>query len=142
MGGKNHPAITVATRWYPWGIQQLVSTYELTETRGGEDQTNKTQSAKICPNLHYRGGVGGEVFTGRDQLNPKCQDLSKTAFSRGGGGGGGARGQTNSTQSVQICIFSGGGGVQTNSTQSAKICPNLHFGRGGGVQTVGALSEF
>ena len=49
------------TRWYPREIQQLVCTYELPETRRGEE--------------------GG----GPDQLNPKCQDLSKSAFSEGGG---------------------------------------------------------
>ena len=144
------------------------------EEGGGPDiQTNSTQIAKICPNLHFQGcgwawprptqpklprsvqicifegGVGG----GQDQLNPKCQDLSKSAF-----GGGMAVQTSRPTQpklprSVQICIFEGGGGgwprpsqpkvprfvqicflegggspdIQTNSTQIAKICPNLHF---------------
>ena len=36
------------TRRYLWGIQRLVSTH----------QTNSTQSAKICPNLHFQGGRG------------------------------------------------------------------------------------
>ena len=111
-------------------------------------QTNSTQSAKICPNLHFQGGGGGP-----DQLNPKCQDLPKSAF--GGEGAGLVVVQTNSIQSAKICIFRGGCGpdqlnpkcqdlskstfgggavvVQTNSTQSAKICPNLHFQGGGGV---------
>ena len=80
--------ITYKTRWYPRGIQQLVSTYELPETRGG-------------------GGGGGP-----DQLNPKCQDVSKSACSGGLGGG--------------LVV------VQNNSTQSVKICPNLHIGGGGG----------
>ena len=51
-------------------------------------QTNSTQSAKMCPNLHFQGegeGAGG----GSEQLNLKCQDLSKSAFLGVGGGGGG-----------------------------------------------------
>ena len=70
---------------------------------GGVIQANSTQSAKICLNLHFwEGGRGG----GPDQLNPKCQDLPKSAFGEGGM-------------------------IQTNSTQSGKICPNLHFQGGG-----------
>ena len=49
---------------------------------------------------------------GQDQVNPKYQDLSKSAFSEGKGEGEGVV-------------------VQTESTQSAKICPNLHVGLGG-----------
>ena len=113
-------------------IQQLVSTYELHETRGGGVlvvQTNSTQNTKICPNLHFqgrgptqpkvprsvkicifRGGCWGGECGGLDQLNLKCQDLSKSAFSGGG---------------REVV-------VQTNSTQSAKICRNLHWGGVGG----------
>ena len=43
--------------------------------RSGMVQTNSTQSAKICPNLQFRSGDGP------DQLNPKCQDLSKSGIS-------------------------------------------------------------
>ena len=42
----------------------------------------KTQSAKICLNFNFRGGGGG--CSGKS--NPKCQDLPKFQFSRGGGG--------------------------------------------------------
>ena len=60
----------------------------------------KSQSAKICPNLHFQGGEGGPAkpnsespciadslshTTCPDQLNPKCQDLSKYTFSGGEG---------------------------------------------------------
>ena len=90
--------------------------------------------------LHIRAprnsGGGGSP----DQLNPNCQDLSKSAFSGWGAGGCGVLVvvvQTNSTQSAKICpnlLFRGGGEVvvQTTSTQSAKICLNLHFQGGGG----------
>ena len=134
------------TWWYPWEIQHLVSTYELPET-----------------------GLGGGGCP--DQLNPKCQDLSKSAFWGWWSrltqpkvsksvqicilGGGVVVVQTNSTQSVKICPnlhFFLGGVVQTNSTQSIKICPNLHFRVGGGGVVgsdqhswntwVGALKEF
>ena len=105
-------------------------------------QTNSTQSAKICPNLHF-----GRGWCDPDQLNPKCQDLCKSAF-RGmvwsrqtetksakicpnlHGGWLSRPNQPKVPRSVQIYIWGGGGGSPTNSTQSAKICPNLHFGRG------------
>ena len=48
----------VAMRWYPRGIQKLVSTYDLPEN---------TQSAKICLNFNFLGvgvGVGGGIFCG------------------------------------------------------------------------------
>ena len=49
---------------------------------GYKQGSNSTQSAKICPNLYFRGeGALGVP----DQLNPKCQDLSKSAW------GGGSR---------------------------------------------------
>ena len=88
-------SLTMKTRSYPQGIQQLVSTYELPELRGG-GWFRPTQ--------------------------PKSQDLSKSAFSGvvvgGGGRGGGVVVQNNSTQSAMICpnLHGGGGGVvvQTN----------------------------
>ena len=96
----------------------------------------KVPRSKICPNLHFRGGVGGKGEGWcPDQLNPKCQDLSKSAFWGGGRKRGGMVSrptQPKVPRSVQICIFWGGGVVQTNSSQSSKICPNLHFPRGEG----------
>ena len=78
--------------------------------------------------LHIRAPRNSGGGGGPDQLNPKCQDLSKSAFS----GGGQGVVQTNSTQSAKICPnLHSGGGIQTNSTQSAKICPNQHFWVGG-----------
>ena len=64
------------TRWYPWGIQKLVSTYSLkTENTqcqdlpkfqfgegeagySGQVKTEYTQSAKICLNFNFWEGVG------------------------------------------------------------------------------------
>ena len=81
------------TRWYPWGIQRLVSTYSnLYMGWGGQ----KSYSLKL--------GVGdggwceiGQMWTQRKKFefgggrsdvkcqNPKCQDLSKFQYSGGGG---------------------------------------------------------
>ena len=58
---------TSQTRRYPWGIQRLVSTHQF---------PHNPRSVQICIFL----GVGGP-----DQLNPKCQDLSKSAFGVGRG---------------------------------------------------------
>ena len=46
------------TRWYPWGIQQLVSTHQLPHKSGGYSRPSQIQSAKICPNFHFRGRGG------------------------------------------------------------------------------------
>ena len=54
-----HCFVNCRTRWYPRGIQELVSTYELPETLvrgGGYSRPTQTHSAKICPNFHFRGG--------------------------------------------------------------------------------------
>ena len=73
---------------------------------GGPDQLNPK-----CQDLSKSAFLGErERGGGPDQLNPKCQDLSKSAFS----------------------VLGEGVVVQTDSTQSAKICPNLHGGGGGG----------
>ena len=63
------------TRRYPWGIQRLVSTHQLPHN------PKVLRSVQIC----IWGGVCGP-----DQINPKCRDLSKSAFSEGGGGGCGS----------------------------------------------------
>ena len=68
------------TRRYPWGIQRLISTHQLPHN------PKVPRSVQICI---WGGGVGGWGWCGPDQINPKCQDLSKSAFSEGGGGGGG-----------------------------------------------------
>ena len=77
-------------------------------------------SVQICI-LGVGGGSGGGGF-GPDQLNPKCQDLSKSALGVV---------QTNSKikyQDLSKSAFWGGVYlVQINSTQSSKICPNLHW---------------
>ena len=82
----------------------------------------------------------------RSQLNQKCQDLSKSAFS--GGGSRSTQPKDKVPRSVQICIGKGGGPdklnpksqicieeggavvVQTNSTQSAKSAWGGEGGRG------------
>ena len=69
------------------------------------------------------GGGGGCP----DQLNPKCQDLSKSAF-----GGGGGVVQTNSTQSAKICPNLRGGGGYSRSTQP-KVPRSVQIFGGGGV---------
>ena len=70
---------------------------------------------------------GGGV--GPYQLNPKCQDLSKSECF----GGVGGMVHTNSTQSAKICpnlnVLGRWGVVHTNSAQSAKISPNLNVFR-------------
>ena len=85
---------TEPTRWYPWGIQQLVSTY-----------FNLTQNAKTCLNFNFQGeggfcssqnskyqdlpqfqlGGGGVVVVFCGSQNSKCQDLPKFQFFKGGG---------------------------------------------------------
>ena len=59
-------AVKIGTRWYPWGIQQLVSTYEI--------QTN-------LPNFSCLGG--GEEVVLQTNSNSKCQDLLKFSLGRG-----------------------------------------------------------
>ena len=60
----------VTTRWYPWGIQRLVSTYS-------NRQNSKCQD---LPKLQW--GGGGVV----PSQNSKCQDMTKFQFSGGEGG--------------------------------------------------------
>ena len=56
---------------------------------GYKQGSKSTQSAKICPKSVFSGGGGGGLGV-PDQLNPKCQDLSKSAW-----GGGGVQTNTN-----------------------------------------------
>ena len=46
------------TRRYPWGIQRLVSTHQLPHKSGDYSRPTQIQSAKICPNFHFRRGGG------------------------------------------------------------------------------------
>ena len=52
----------------------------------GGPRPSQTQSTKICPNLLFVGGRGIVWGGGGGETNPnpKCQDVSKSAFSRGG----------------------------------------------------------
>ena len=71
---------------------------------GRYSATGKSQSAKICLNLNFRGG-GGYSATEKS----KCQDLHK--FQLGGGG----YSATEKSQSAKICLnfnFFGGGILQ------------------------------
>ena len=114
---KVNTTVQNTTRWYPRGIQQLVSTYELPETRGGAWGGCPDQLNSKCQDLSKSAYLGGGL-SGPDQLNPKCQDLAISAFS-GGRGWWSRPTQPKVLRSVQICIFGGGwreggGGVQTN----------------------------
>ena len=93
---------------------------------GDYSRPTQTQSAKICPNLHW--GGGGKRGGVPDQLNPKCHYLSSHLH---WGRRGGVPDQLNPKchNLSNICIW-GVGVVQTNSTQSVKICPNLHWREG------------
>ena len=83
-------------------------------------QTNSTQSAKICPNLHFFDGRGSGCWS-----RPTKPTSAKICPNLHFQGGGLRPTQPKVPKSVQICIFEGGG--------DAKICPNLHFsGWGGG----------
>ena len=83
-------------------------------------QANSTQSAKICPNLHFGGWCGPDKLKPRVPRSVQICILGEGCSSRPT--------QPKVLRSVQICILGGGGVIQTNSTQSAKICANLHFG--------------
>ena len=77
----------------------------------------KTQSAKICPNLHFA-RVGGWSRP----TQKKCQDLPKFSW------GGGTPDQLKVPRSAQIFMGGRGGGIpDQHQTQSAKICLNFHF---------------
>ena len=70
----------IVTRRYPWGIQRLVSTHQF---------PHNPRDVQTCI---FWGVVGvGVGCVGLDQLNPKYQDLSKSAFfGEGVGEGGGS----------------------------------------------------
>ena len=70
------------TRWYPRGIQQLVSIYELPELRGeGWFRPTQPKSQDLSKSAFSGVVVGGGGRCGvPEQLNPKCHDLSKSAW--------------------------------------------------------------
>ena len=96
------------TRWYPWEIQRLVSTYSncnpvCSSSRGGGcSVVVKTQSAKISLNFNFQRGGGISVVV--------------------------------KTESAKISLnfnFQRGGISVVVKTESAKISLNFNFWRGG-----------
>ena len=85
------------TRWYPWGIQRLVSTYS---------------------NRHWDKGGGG----GSGSQNSKCQDLPKFQFS---GGGGVLEVKSQSAKICLNFNFFGGGGGVLNQIPEQGVVRNL-----------------
>ena len=73
-------SLTRETRWYPRGIQKLVSTYELHVTQGRGCELGWSKLIVPSP---VRISIGG-VYWGSQ--NSKCQVLSKFQFVCGEGG--------------------------------------------------------
>ena len=91
------------TRWYPLGIQKLVSTYDLPDYR---------------PEFQFS-GAGGILGKSKLKKYSKCQDLPKFQF-----GGYSGQVKTENTQSATICLnfnFQGGGGRYTLGKSKLKI---------------------
>ena len=154
---KNHWPLH-ETRWYPRGIQKLVSTCEVPETPtnstqggagpdqlnpkwqdlpqsalggGGVIQGNSTQSAKICLNLHF--WEEGRWWYSRP-THPNCQDLFKSAFGLGWGGWSRPT-QHKVARYVQIRIFGeeeGGGGPDQLNPKCQDLSKSAISGGGGG----------
>ena len=97
---SNTFAWTSWTRWYPWGIQRLVSTYS---------NWNHVYSSLI---------PGGGMFWNRSNLN--SEDLPKFLF------GGGVVFWKVKTQSAKICLNFYGGGV-CSEPNSRLGCSNSKF---------------
>ena len=135
-------------RWYPWAIQQLVSTHQFPHSPkmprsvqicilGGcsrPTQTKVSRSVQIC------------IFEGEEvqaNSNPKCQDLSKSALGSPGqlkpkvprsvqiyiGGGDPGQIKLKVPRSVQICIW---GVIQANSNPMCQDLSKSAFLRGRG----------
>ena len=148
---------TSLTRWYPRGIQILVSTYVLGQYefflsakiclilnflgeggRGypGQSQNSKYSKCQDLPNFAFS-REGGISWASQNSKYSKCQDLPNFALSRGGGGGYPGQVKTQNTLSAKIfpiLYFRGegySGQVQTQNTLSANICLILHFREGG-----------
>ena len=69
------------TRWYPWGIQRLVSTYSNRHWDKGGGAGSQNSKCQDLPKFQFSGGGG----CSGSQI-PKCQDLPKFQFFWGGGG--------------------------------------------------------
>ena len=121
--------ITALTRWYPWEIQQLVSTYSncnpvcTTQNAKCQDPAKfqfwglgwggvgscsvpvKTESAKIWLNFNLEVGVGwGHVLYQSKLKVPRSAQFS--IFGVGGGGGGlGGRGSVPNPRTGCSCQF-------------------------------------
>ena len=100
--------LTKLMRWYPWGIQQLVSTYSNRHWLGGGWSGKGQIWTQERKSEFWKFGVGGGGDL--ESQNPKCQDLPKFQFL-------------------------GGGVIWKVKTQSAKIRLNFNFWEGGGSGT-------
>ena len=117
------------TRWYPWGIQQLVSTHQLPHKSGGYSRPTQIQSAKICPNFHF--GVGWWAYSRATQIQSD-NICSNCNFWRGDNGKGCTPDQLKSKVPRSGQIFIGGwgwwGGVlQTNIPEILKWGHSRNF---------------
>ena len=132
-------ATCIETRWYPRGIQKLVSTYELPEIweggysgvcktesamswpnfnfggRGGYSRLTQTHSAKIYPNLHFQGG---------EYSRPTQTQIAKICPKFSLGAGTPDKLKLKVPRSAQMFI-GGGGGIQTNSNSRPTFLKNL-----------------
>ena len=89
-------------------------------------QTNSTQSAKICTNLHFRGeGQGGGDGGVPDQLNPQSAKIYQNLHFGGRGWWPPPPTQPKVPRSVQICIFGGGRVVVQRVGHSRNFEPKI-----------------
>ena len=133
-----------------WSLWTAISRHTFQLPPGGGwwwSRPNQTQIAKICPNLHFQRGRGVQPNSNlqnlqiciffQTNLNPKCLDLSKSAFM---GVGGPGQLKPKVPRSVQICIYGGSGEgegevvvVQTNSNPKCQdLSKSAFLGVGGG----------
>ena len=110
--------VTRATRWYPRGIQKLVSTYDLPKLQnclnfnlgGGEYSGVRTEKYSKCQDL-LKFQVSGGYSGVRTKKYSKCQDLLKFQFSGGGEGGLYTGLKYSKFQYLPKFQFRGGGGL-------------------------------
>ena len=114
-----HYNVKCQTRWYPWGIQQLVSTYSNLQLQtgllmgcSGKSKPKVPRSGKIS--IFKGGGVP-------ESQNPKCQDLAKFQFS---GERGVLESQNPKCQDLAKFQLGGGGGFGTKF-QNRGVLSNL-----------------